>query len=75
MNAARPAGTRVGDWVELRSQRGVPRLGQIIEVIGADGRRRYRVRWDEKHESIVYPSASSRILAAEAVVPPAHVGG
>ena len=30
--------------------------GQIIEVLGRGRHSRYRVRWDERHESIVYPA-------------------
>jgi hypothetical protein len=33
-----------------------PRRGQIIELIGHDHHERDRVRWDEKHESILYPA-------------------
>jgi hypothetical protein len=32
------------------------RAGEIVEVLGEPGHEHYRVRWDEKHESIVYPS-------------------
>ena len=47
----------VGDWVEARGIYGQPaRRGQIIELLGHDRHERYRVRWDEKHESILYPA-------------------
>jgi Domain of unknown function (DUF1918) len=50
-------GIRAGDWIECRGVHGqAPRRGQIIEVLGRDGHEHYRVRWDEKHESIVYPA-------------------
>jgi hypothetical protein len=50
-------GTRAGDWIECRGMHGqAPRRGEIIEVLGHDGHEHYRVRWDEKHESIVYPA-------------------
>lgn len=46
-----------GDWIEARSLHGQPpRRGEIIEVVGRDQHERYRVRWDEQHESIVYPA-------------------
>jgi hypothetical protein len=49
-------GTRAGDWIECRGVHGqAPRSGQILEVLGRDGHQHYRVRWDEQHESIVYP--------------------
>jgi Domain of unknown function (DUF1918) len=51
------ADTRAGDWIETRGVHGqAPRRGEILEVLGRDGHEHYRVRWDEQHESIVYPA-------------------
>ena len=51
------AGVHAGDWIECRSVYGqASRRGQIIEVLGRDVHEHYRVRWDETHESIVYPA-------------------
>jgi hypothetical protein len=48
---------RVGDWIEARGIYGQPpRRGQIIELLGDGAHERYRVRWDEQHESIIYPA-------------------
>lgn len=48
---------RAGDWLQVRGIHGeTPRRGKIVEVIGASGHERFRVRWDEAHESIVYPA-------------------
>jgi hypothetical protein len=50
-------GTAVGDWLETRGLHGQgSRRGEITEVLGEEGHRHYRVRWDEQHESIVYPA-------------------
>jgi Domain of unknown function (DUF1918) len=47
----------VGDWIEARGLYGQPApRGQLIELLGRDRHERYRVRWDEKHESILYPA-------------------
>lgn len=47
----------VGDWVEARGIYGQPpRRGLIIELLGGDQHEHYRVRWDEKNESILYPA-------------------
>ena len=47
----------VGDWIEARGIYGQPpRRGEIIERLGRGPHQRYRVRWDEKHESILYPA-------------------
>jgi hypothetical protein len=32
------------------------RAGEILEVIGGPGHQRYRVRWDDDHESIFFPA-------------------
>lgn len=48
---------RVGDSIEARGVYGQPaRRGQIIELLGRGEHQRYRVRWDEQHESILYPA-------------------
>jgi FtsP/CotA-like multicopper oxidase with cupredoxin domain len=48
---------RVGDWIETRGLPGqASRRGQVVELLGAAGHEHYRVRWDERHESIVYPA-------------------
>jgi hypothetical protein len=47
---------RVGDTLEVRSiHGGQPRHGTVVEVLGGTGHEHFRVHWDEKHESIVYP--------------------
>jgi Domain of unknown function (DUF1918) len=47
----------VGDWIEARAIHGAPpRRGEIVELLGRPGHEHYRVRWDEQHESIVYPA-------------------
>ena len=57
--ASRPRtrNAHVGDWIEARGLYGQPaRRGQIVELIGGARHGRYRVRWDEQHESILYPA-------------------
>ena len=50
-----PAG--VGDQIEARGLHGRPsRRGKVVGVLGSAGHQHYRVRWDDQHESIVYPS-------------------
>ncbi|MGA8716654.1 MAG: DUF1918 domain-containing protein [Solirubrobacteraceae bacterium] len=50
-------GACVGDWIEPHGVHGqASRRGEIIEVLGGEGHEHYRVRWDEQHESIVYPA-------------------
>lgn len=53
----------VGDWLEARGLPGLPsRRGQIVEVLGRAGHEHFRVRWDERHESIVYPADGVIVL-------------
>jgi hypothetical protein len=48
---------RVGDQIEARGLHGRrTRHGAIVELLGGRGHQRYRVRWDDQHESIVYPT-------------------
>jgi hypothetical protein len=54
---------RAGDWVEARGIHGEPaRRGQILDVLGRPGHERYHVRWDEQHESIMFPADGVNIV-------------
>jgi hypothetical protein len=47
----------VGDWIEARGIHGeAARRGQIVELLGGPGHEHFRVLWDERHESILYPA-------------------
>jgi hypothetical protein len=58
MASKQPANrARVRDLIETRGIHGQPaRRGEIVELLGGEGHEHYRVRWDEQHESIVYPA-------------------
>ena len=61
---------RAGDWLEVHViGGGAPRRGQIVEVLGRAGHEHYRVRWDEKHESIHYPSDGSIVRSRRPPAP------
>jgi rRNA processing protein Gar1 len=58
--------TRPGDLViveghHVGEQR---RIGEILEVLGAADHPHYRVRWDDGHESVFYPSSDAIIQHA-----------
>lgn len=58
-----PHNAHVGDWLEARGVHGQPaRIGQIVELVGRDRHERYCVRWDEQHESILYPADGVAII-------------
>ena len=42
-----------------------PRSGVIEEVLGEPDHVHYRVRWEDAHESIYYPSSDTSIRAKE----------
>ncbi len=55
--SAHAGAVHVGDVVETHSRSGQPaRRGRIVEILGEGEHERYRVGWDEQHESILYPS-------------------
>ena len=57
---------QVGDRIETRGVHGKPtRRGEIIELLGLGEHEHYRVRWDEQHESIVYPADGVIIIPRE----------
>jgi hypothetical protein len=62
---------RVGHWIEERGIDTSPsRRGQIIELVGSGRHERYRVRWDEQHESIVYPADGVLVIPARGAAHP-----
>ena len=51
------AEAHVGDSIEARGIHGqAARRGEILEILGEPGHERFRVRWDDQHESIVFPA-------------------
>jgi hypothetical protein len=55
---------KVGDLIEItgHSVGDSPRTAQIVEVIGAEGHEHFRVKWEDGHESIYFPSSDARIV-------------
>jgi hypothetical protein len=61
-------GTKAGDVIEVHEHRlgEKPRTGEILEVLGEPAHEHYRVRWDDGHESIFYPSSDATVRRAKA---------
>jgi hypothetical protein len=59
---------KVGDRIVIESQKvGTPaREGDILEVLEASYGTRYRVRWDDGHESTIRPAAGIASTGAKA---------
>jgi hypothetical protein len=58
----------VGSRVEVESEstERPPRTGVIEEVVREDPSPRYRIRWDDGHESIYTPAAGALRAAGQA---------
>jgi hypothetical protein len=56
--------TKAGDRIIVESEKvgKLPREGEILEVIKTSLGVRYRVRWDDGHESTFQPSAGSATI-------------
>jgi hypothetical protein len=53
---------RPGDAIEIRGIPGADaRHGTIEEILGEAEHRHYRVRWDDGHESIVFPGSGEGV--------------
>jgi Domain of unknown function (DUF1918) len=59
--------TRAGDLVVIEGHRVGEgrRVGEILEVLGDPGHEHYRVRWDDDHESVFYPSSDAIVQHAK----------
>ena len=63
MSNTTPGDAHAGDMLETKGIHGEPaRRGEILEVLGEGGHEHYRVRWDEQHESIVYPADGVQVI-------------
>jgi Domain of unknown function (DUF1918) len=58
-----PGSVRPGDVIEVEGPKvGSPRrLGEILEVLGQSPEVHFRVRWEDDHESIFYPSDDAHV--------------
>lgn len=53
---------RPGDGVEVSGRPGrSARHGEIAEVLGDPGHERYRVHWDDGHESLLFPTEAVHV--------------
>ena len=58
---------KIGDRILVESETvgTPPREGEILEVIEGEGGVRYRVRWEDGHESVLTPGGgAARIVPA-----------
>ena len=61
----------VGDRIAIETEKvgSAERHGEVREVIEAEYGTRYRVAWDDGHESIVHPTAGAMRILPEAPLP------
>lgn len=56
---------RAGDSVEVNGLPGrAPKRGRIVDVLGAGEHVHFRVRWDDEHESLLYPTEGATVIHA-----------
>lgn len=72
MTLTRQVEATAGDAVEVSGRRvGDPgRTGEILEVLGEDDHRHYRVRWEDGHETVLYPGEATTFRHKEPKVVP-----
>jgi hypothetical protein len=52
-----------GERIEVAGLPGnARRSGEVLEVLGEPGHERYRVRWDDRHESVLYPTEAVHVV-------------
>lgn len=57
------AAARVGDAVEVKGLPGRPaKRGQIVELLGAGEHLHFRVRWEDEHESLLFPTEGATLV-------------
>ena len=56
----------VGDHIVIETTQldAARRHGEVVEVIGENDRRHYRVRWQDGHESVYFPGPDARVTPA-----------
>ena len=61
-NMVTTTAARVSDAVEVKGLPGKPgKQGQIVEVLGAGEHVHFRVRWEDEHESLLFPDDGTLI--------------
>jgi hypothetical protein len=57
---------QTGDVIEVHGLPGGPaRRGTVVDVLGAGEHEHYRVRWDDRHESLFFPSGGEDVSIVE----------
>jgi Domain of unknown function (DUF1918) len=63
IQGAKGGQVREGDWIEVSGLPGRPqRRGEVVEILGEGEHEHYRVRWDERHESVFFPTEGVRVM-------------
>jgi hypothetical protein len=54
---------RIGDCVEVNGLPGKPgKRGEIVELLGEGEHLHFRVRWDDQHESLLFPTEGATVV-------------
>lgn len=54
----------IGDEIVVQTETvgRTPRCGEVLEVLVTGGEEHYRIRWDDGHESLLFPGPDTRIV-------------
>lgn len=57
---------QMGDHIIIESRKvgSGRKSGQVVEVMEGASGKHYRIRWDDGHESIVYPSTDAFVVGS-----------
>jgi hypothetical protein len=62
-NMVTTAAACVGDAVEVKGLPGKPaKRGRVLEVLGVGEHVHFRVRWDDEHESLLFPTEGATFI-------------
>jgi hypothetical protein len=55
--------TQAGDIIAVSGHRlgEAEQTAEVLEVLGDAGHEHYRVRWDDGHESVLYPGSDAHV--------------
>jgi Domain of unknown function (DUF1918) len=62
-----PIRIRQGDVISLTGRHvgDTGRTGEVVDVLGEELNPHYRVRWDDGHESVLYPTETMTVVRSK----------
>ncbi|HUJ56349.1 MAG TPA: DUF1918 domain-containing protein [Gaiellaceae bacterium] len=62
-----PIRIRPGDVISLTGRHvgDTGRTGEVVDVLGEEPNPHYRVRWEDGHESVIYPTETMTVVRSK----------